>query len=402
MRVSRPRVCRPHTNYSDSSHLKIISGCTARISLHHHHIIKSHLFFTCRLFSMSQSPSQRSLRSPNPLRGAVVDENVSGADENPVAPSPIPPVPWLRPLSAYGVMLCTEHQSCYTPGTNLREHLKRKHSVSVERAKEIITWLATQNLSATVIQPPDHTLFIPGLQFREGWVCATGSCRVRFASKDKIQRHCSKEHQVDPRRKQTERQMYTEVMLQWFFRTAQAEQYWIVQRELSGSSRHNSPGASMPSSSVSRHESPRTPVPSSSVMSIRSSATTPSRPSHANIINTLTASAESAIKEDEGRYRQLGEPNHVSEITPWLRISKFHVHLAGLDSDAIATSHLTPRTDDDDARLYEVVWSVERVLHKAYQLVPDLLHVDARVLNTFQSGTTSQDPFNGCRTSHHL
>ncbi|KIX91886.1 uncharacterized protein Z520_12405 [Fonsecaea multimorphosa CBS 102226] len=33
------------------------------------------------------------------------------------------------------------------------------------------------------------------------------------------------------------------------------------------------------------------------------------------------------------------------------------------------------------------------MLRKAYELVPDLLHIDARVLNTFQASTISQDPF---------
>ncbi|KIW09655.1 hypothetical protein PV08_12093 [Exophiala spinifera] len=40
-----------------------------------------------------------------------------------------------------------------------------------------------------------------------------------------------------------------------------------------------------------------------------------------------------------------------------------------------------------------MIWSVERILTQAYGLVPDLLHVDARVLNTFQAGTITQDPF---------
>ena len=99
------------------------------------------------------------------------------------------------------------------------------------------------------------------------------------------------------------------------------------------------------------------------------------------------------MKEDKDRYRQIGEPNHISEISPWLRKSQFHKHLAGLDADLVATSHPTPQSDTDDPRLFELVWSTERVLQQAYELVPELLNVDAQVLNTFQAGTTSQDPF---------
>jgi hypothetical protein len=68
------------------------------------------------------------------------------------------------------------------------------------------------------------------------------------------------------------------------------------------------------------------------------------------------------MKIDEDRYRQLGEPNHVFEITPWLRKSRFYEHLAGLEADQIATLYITPKSDEDDARSFEVIWSVERAL----------------------------------------
>ncbi|KAK5188743.1 hypothetical protein LTR47_011548 [Exophiala xenobiotica] len=93
------------------------------------------------------------------------------------------------------------------------------------------------------------------------------------------------------------------------------------------------------------------------------------------------------------RYRQLGEPNHISEITPWLRKSVMHKHLAELPAETVAQSHATPKAGDGDPRLHEIVWSAERILQKSYDFVPDLLHVDARVLNTFQAGTITQDPF---------
>ena len=54
-------------------------------------------------------------------------------------------------------------------------------------------------------------------------------CAYRSASEEKLQRHCSKEHGVDTRRRQKEQAMYRKVMLQCFF--AKATDYWIVQRE---------------------------------------------------------------------------------------------------------------------------------------------------------------------------
>jgi len=83
----------------------------------------------------------------------------------------------------------------------------------------------------------------------------------------------------------------------------------------------------------------------------------------------------------------------VSEISPFLRRSQLHKHLAGLDSALIATSHAAPRSEEEDARLFELMWWLERVLHKAYELVDDIMGVDAQTLNSFQEGTTSQDPF---------
>ena len=89
------------------------------------------------MLGMPERPSEPRLNSPDSRRGSIVDEDVPEAGENAPQPTPIPPVQWLRPLSEYGVILCTEHQTCYTPGSNLREHLLRKYAVKGERAKEV-------------------------------------------------------------------------------------------------------------------------------------------------------------------------------------------------------------------------------------------------------------------------
>lgn len=273
---------------------------------------------------------------------------------------------WLRPLPVYGVILCTQHRTCYTPGSNLRAHLFRKHAVKGQRAKEVEEWVTAQNIAAEVTFPPDESPFIHGLQFYEGWVCTVESCTDRSRSKERLQRHCSKVHGIDIRRRQAERSMYRKVVLQCFF--AKATHYWIVQPETPHPQEQPAP-----SESGDRVEG---------ASSIRGSRPRGHLLSH-RVAHALTASLAYAVRADEDRYRQLGEPNHVSEISPWLRISGFHYHLAGLDCELVATSHLTPKSDEDDPRLYELIWSVERVLRQAYDLVRDLLPVDARVLNTF-------------------
>jgi superfamily II DNA helicase RecQ len=52
-----------------------------------------------------------------------------------------------------------------------------------------------------------------------------------------------------------------------------------------------------------------------------------------------------------------------------------------------------PQSRSEDARLYHIALATERVLRRAYDLVEELYHVDARILNTFQANTTTQDPF---------
>lgn len=101
--------------------------------------------------------------------------------------------------------------------------------------------------------------------------------------------------------------MSRQVMLQCLF--AKRNGYWIVQREV--------PGA------IGAQSTPATRfcTPSSST-SYRISQS-----SH-NVAQSLTARFSSAIEEDKARYCQLDEPNHISEITPWLRKSAMHTHLA--------------------------------------------------------------------------
>jgi hypothetical protein len=169
---------------------------------------------------MADGLPELGLESPSPSRRSVVDDSAPTTDENPPRLTTTPPVQWLRPLAQYGVILCAEYQSCYTPGSNLREHLLRKHAVKGKRTKEIESWVAAQNIAVQVTHPPDNSPFIHGLQFRDGWLCEATSCLHRCASRQNIERHCSKEHGVDTRRRQKERKMYKRVVLQYLFAKA--------------------------------------------------------------------------------------------------------------------------------------------------------------------------------------
>ncbi|KAK4934261.1 hypothetical protein LTR10_024414 [Elasticomyces elasticus] len=181
------------------------------------------------------------------------------------------------------------------------------------------------------------------------------SCQYRTVSEQKVQRHCSKDHGVDIRRKQRERSMYSKVRLQCLF--AKTTDYWIVQREVLRTEvppEDNGPGVVGASSN-----SPTQFRTTSSSTSHRTSQ------SRRHMAQSLTTRFSSAIEEDKARYRQLGEPNHISEITPWLRKSAMHKHLTELPVETVAQSHATPKSDHDDPRLSETVWSAERILQKA-------------------------------------
>ncbi len=292
---------------------------------------------------MPNGSSQLSFSFSGSRRGLVVDRNILETGETASITDSTPPITWLKSLPECGVLLCTEHQTCYIPGANLREHLLRKHFVKGEVAKEIQSWVVTQNVTAAVRFPADNSAFIHGLQFHNDFLCtATESCSFRIASKEIIGRHCSKEHGVDTRRKQRERSLYRRVMLQCLF--AKATEYWIVQTELGSASTPSRVGSGV-SGAINPDRSTPRGVPSPQ-LSVSSSRLTPRNPNH-TVAHALAAQIDDELQRDKERYRQTGEPNHVSEVTPWLQKSQFHKHLAGLDADDIATSRAAPQSEDE-------------------------------------------------------
>ena len=50
--------------------------------------------------------------------------------------------PWLRVYAQFGVLLCTTHQTCFTPGINLHRHNRDRHAVKGQRTKDIESWVA--------------------------------------------------------------------------------------------------------------------------------------------------------------------------------------------------------------------------------------------------------------------
>ncbi|KAJ5117434.1 telomere-associated RecQ helicase [Penicillium atrosanguineum] len=108
------------------------------------------------------------------------------------------------------------------------------------------------------------------------------------------------------------------------------------------------------------------------------------------------------------RYQQsLSQPSrhsiaaarHVSEVTPFMKRAGIHIHLEGLEVKDLGPSYRMPRQDQEPL-LFTICESVCRVLEAAMAVlvhdqnleVRQLSRRNARLLNTFTRGETSQDP----------
>lgn len=66
-----------------------------------------------------------------------------------------------------------------------------------------------------------------------------------------------------------------------------------------------------------------------------------SQPLRPNISQAILSWVENAVQRNEARYQQIDKPNHVFEIFSWLRKSRFHHYISGVDAKAVAASHKT-------------------------------------------------------------
>ena len=176
--------------------------------------------------------------------------------------------------------------------------------------------------------------------------------------------YCSKKHGIQSQQQQNERQSYSKVILQFLF--AKSLEYFIVEL-----------GPVTP---------PR-PVYIALVTIDTRTVTTSSQLSQISdvpsISTALSLRVRDAADEQKARYQQIGESNHVLEITLWLYKSRFHKHLVGIEGELIKTSYSISRSAREDARLYHIALSVNRVLRKTFNLVEDLHYLDAKTLNIF-------------------
>ena len=194
-----------------------------------------------------------------------------------------------------------------------------------------------------------------------------------------MRQHISKEHQISSYQIQDQRQLYSPVTLQYFF--SDPRTYFIVQ-----------PSTVTTSSSIITQTDHLSQPPTNVPPSQDSAAT----------LSGISLTFRSLHDLDKSQYRQINDPNHVSQLSPFMRTTRCHEHVAGLDGALIQASWVIPRKASTDANLYWICQSIHRVLQQAYTLIRHLHHVAARTLNSFQTNTISQDPFTALQNKQSL
>jgi hypothetical protein len=290
-----------------------------------------------------------------------------------------PPVRYLRAITQYGVILCTEHRTAYTP-QNILEHLRQAHSVKGTLKKVITEWLAQQHFARDVSNPRHYSAPIHGLELLSGWTCHIGECQEISQSRAFMLRHCRQEHGLNSQEKVKRASAISNVSIQKWL--AKSKAYFIVNPSVSQDSLPLDHDSTTPQSTfASTHEDFE-----SSQLSLQS----------------FQDRFSQAQSEAKAKHQRVSEAQHTSELSPWQRLTKFHEHFVELEIATIPGAYEVPRQREDHPFLFDVSQSVRRVLQQAHGHISSLHHVAAKRLNTFQVGTLSQDPFDRLQESASL
>jgi Orsellinic acid/F9775 biosynthesis cluster protein D len=278
---------------------------------------------------------------------------------------------YFRVLHAYRVLLCRSCGTCYVRG-NYGRHLVEVHRVKGMRKRAVVEGLAGADLAASVaevVRPSHGQTRVEGLRVHDGWSCDVDSCTTVSTSHDAIRQHCSRVHRLNVKAAG----MVSRVKLQTLFR--EHPQYFIVtvpEVDLRSSpARQRATGVSPPAS--------------------------PSRTPMEAAFTSLCRQLGQARQHRRARHTTVPDPKHVSEVTPWLRRTQFHIYLSGLNPAAFTAAYQLPRAASGEAALALICGSVDRVLRADLQRLGSgterrLYRVDRQLLNSFQEHVTSQVP----------
>lgn len=277
-------------------------------------------------------------------------------------------------------VVCSDHGTSYvqsTPG----QHLLDKHQVKLERREEILAYFKAQK-SATLLQdiirPVDGSQPLPGLPILNGFGCTVDneSCRSLSPSKAVIRRHCRVKHKIRALAVgRPERNNWNE---------DQASGYRQVRIQTLSSKKSE---GLLEHSNIEKADSihGRTswlPDMTSSVADER--------------LRQYRQTLRDIQKEEQKP--RIGDSQHVSELTNWLKETSFHAYLAGLDDTDFPEASGLP--DPDEEPIFAAICdSIIRNLRKSMEILdfadPEmrkLSRLNATLLNTFRRSEMSHDP----------
>lgn len=303
--------------------------------------------------------------------------------------SPLPS--YLQVLPELRVVLCITHGSCYIR-TSLSRHLRDKHHIKsqqrqiIESAQELAC-VAQHNTG--VIQPHDGICEIRGLPTVLGFICHFPNCDVRSTSKDRIRQHYNKHHQWQVAQQGVI--PWHEAFMQTLFLQKQSQQYFAVVLA-------DQIPTSNPQYIYQHANAPNYGLPSVS-------ETPPSSALTGDTWKQIMGRYQKSLSQTSRK--SIAAARHVSEVTPFMKRAGIHIHLEGLEVKDLGPSYRIPR-QDQEALLFVICESVQRVLEGAMAVlvhdqdteVRQLSRRNARLLNTFARGETSQDPLSDLQNEH--
>lgn len=299
----------------------------------------------------------------------------------------------LTVLSDLGIVVCAAHSSSYVLST-LSQHLLDKHQVKLKRREEILTEIGRDGVVAThneVSRPADGSEPVPGLPILNGFQCTVDHerCRNLSVSEAAIRRHCRITH--DMRASRTGRPKggsdrstaqssgYRFVRLQTLFTKKTDIDYFIVAPKDMGTSDEGA-------AKVTAFFGPLTSSPDQISVGVAEERLS----QYLQVLQDLDNEQSQNVK--------IGEIQHVSELSNWLKQTGYHAYLDGLNDKEYAGAYGLPNRGDEPV-LAAICDSIKRSFHTGSSMLDFdntsnriLSNLHARLLNTFRKSEISQDP----------
>jgi len=302
------------------------------------------------------------------------------------------------------VVICTEHNSCYVE-TNIGRHLSEAHNIKSKQKNRLLQHIHSVGIAsniADVVRPEDGIAPIPGLLVYNGFQCTnrSDSCD-RYLS---INQSVMKEHQriihrpkvaTKGRPKGMKGAMtgrdcqdtassigYHKVQLQTLWKKKEFIDYFVVNLE-----HQQSAWKEMRQERV--NESARKGTqPEIQEVELQDVV----------VEGGLRARYEKVQNERLDQYGEVQKLAHVSDLTPWLRVTGYQAYLEGFEVDEFEASYRLPDLEGEPL-LSMVCASIARVLQKSMNVLDyddpeyrQLSRLNAKLLNTFRRAEMSQDP----------